>query len=165
MSDKVTINLTGLDALAKAFKGKLPVVKIGILGNSDSRTAQVQGLDGNFTTESSSNTTIGAAHEYGTTSIPQRSFLRVPLMDHLDKAIEKSGLKKQDYLKEVIKTKSILVWMKQVAIIAEAVVKEGFLTRGYGKWAPWKNPGYSNNTGQVLMDTTQLSKSITTEVK
>lgn len=164
MADKVTINLTGLDAIAKAFKGKLPIIRVGILGN-DARSMQVQGKDGNFTTQVSSNATIGAAHEFGTSTMPQRSFLRMPLQTKLDKAIEKSDMKKTEYLNEVIKTKSIRVFMGKIAVLAKAVIKEAFLTGGFGKWAKWKNPKYTNNTGQILVNTQQLRDSISSEVK
>jgi len=152
MAVKVVIKLDGLESIAKAFKNKLPVVRIGVLGK-DTRS------------DGKTNAEIGAAHEFGTSTIPQRSFLRMPLIEKLDSELDKSDLKKEDYLKEVIKTKSIVRFMKRIAKAAEAVVSQAFSTGGFGKWARWKNPNYKNNSGQLLVDTAQLRDSISSEVK
>lgn len=155
MSD-VTLELKGLDQLLKAIKGKLPTIKIGIMGN----TSTVK--DG----KSVSNALIGAVHEFGAPArgIPQRSFLRVPLANNLTKELQKSGLLDEDTLSEVIKTASILPWMEQVAIVAEGVVEDAFETSGDGSWPTWKNPNYKNEGGALLVDTGSLRDSITTEV-
>jgi phage gpG-like protein len=49
--------------------------------------------------------------------------------------------------------------------LAEGISKGAFDTQGYGKWPDWKNPNYTNNANQVLVDTGQLVGSITSEVK
>lgn len=152
MSDEV-VNLRGLDKLVKALKVKTPKIRVGILGSKDARA------------DSQSNATIGAAHEFGTTTIPQRSFLRVPLIDHLDKELEKSGINSKDNLNEIISGGDLMPWLREIAVTAEAIVLEGFASQGYGKWAAWKNPNYMNNSGQVLIDKGYLRDSITTDIK
>src|SRR5208282_3165840 len=138
------IKLDGLEALIKACKGKLPVARVGILGKTNSRT----GTEG-------SNATVGAAHEFGTTTMPQRSFLRMPLQEKLNGAINKSGLTEDVVLREVIKTRSVKLWLQKIGVLAEGIILEAFASNGFGKWAKWKNPDYKNNTGNVLVDTQQ----------
>lgn len=150
--DGTTINVEGLDGLIKALKTKAPKARVGIInknGRNDGET----------------NATIGAAHEFGTSSIPQRSFLRVPIATGLKKEMEKSKLLDKDTLKAVVKGGSIKPWLEQVCIAAEACVARAFATGGDGKWPAWKNPNYENNTGDLLVDTQQLRESIAHEVK
>lgn len=151
--DETTINTRGLDQILKALKMKPPVARVGILGSSPREGGK------------STNAEIGAAHEFGTTKIPQRSFLRIPIADHLDKEMQNSGYLDKETLKEVIKTASVIPWLKGIAKIAEKIVQGAFDTGGYGKWEKWKNSGYQNNTGMLLVDTQQLRESITSEVK
>ncbi len=153
MSDEdTTIHIKGLENIIKALKGKLPVCKVGIFGSKNARSG------------GKSNATIGAAHEYGTSSLPVRSFLRVPLSENLDKYLEKSGAFDKDVLEQVLKTASIKPWLEEAGVIAENVVQDAFATGGFGKWPAWKQ-GYSNNTGDILIDTTQLRNSISHEVE
>lgn len=140
-----------LNQLIAAMK-TAPRVRIGILNNTKRRDS---GL---------SNAEVGMEHEYGTEIVPQRSFLRMPLTDHLGKFIDKSAQSfDNDSLKEVLTKKDLTPWMKKLAVIAEAVVMEGFATGGFGKWVQWST-GYSNQTGMILVDTHQLRDSITSEV-
>lgn len=154
MSDETTINVKGLDQLLKALKTKPPVCRVGVLGEKDARTGKVP-----------SNASVGAAHEFGTSKMTKRSFLRMPLTDHLSQTMESYGLTDQDTLKAVVKEGSIRPWLLKVAKAAETTVAEAFATGGFGKWAPWKNENYTNNTGEILTDTKQLRDSITSEVK
>jgi hypothetical protein len=152
--DTVTLNVKGLDQILKALKSNPPVARVGILGSTNSRSSK-----------GSSNATIGAAHEFGTTTIPQRSFLRVPLTENLSKQIESSGALDKNVLADVIKSGTVVPWLKKITVLAEKIVLGAFDSQGYGKWPSWKNPSYSNNTGMVLVDTQQLRNSITSEVK
>lgn len=142
MSDE--LNTSGLDKLIKMLKGNLPSLKIGIFG--DSRNAE-----------------IGSYHEFGTSKMPKRSFLREPMIDGFEKALENSGAFDKDALKDVMAEKSIKPWLEKAAVVAEGVVAEAFANGGNGNWAPWVK-GYENNTGQLLIDTQQLRNSITTKV-
>jgi hypothetical protein len=160
MSEDVTLETKGLDKLLKALKmTQPPVARVGILGGSKNVRA---GNDGN-----SSNATIGAAHEFGAPAqgIPERSFLRVPIAEHLQKEMESSGALDKEVMADVIKDGTIVPWLKKVAVLAEGIVADAFATAGFGKWPAWKNTGYTNNAGQVLVDTGQLRNSITSEVK
>ena len=154
-----TVNVEGLDQLLKALKQKAPVARIGVLADKSSRTSdQKKG--------GPSNAEIGAAHEYGAPArgLPQRSFLRVPISDELQKRMAKDGALTENEFKQVIKQGSVVPWLKKISVLAEGIVKEAFATRGFGKWSPWKG-NYESKTGDVLVDTTQLRDSITSEVK
>ena len=154
--DTVTINVKGLDQLLKALKAGPPIARVGILGDKTVRSG-----GGSFQT----NAEIGAAHEFGTSKMPARSFLRVPISQNLQKEMESSGALDKKTLNEVVKQGSVLPWVKKIAILAEGIVADAFDTAGFGKWPGWKNPNYTNNSGQLLVDTKQLRDSITSEVK
>ncbi len=141
----------GLKKLIKAFSEGIPSGRIGILGAAGKREG-----------EGPSNAEIGAAHEYGTTTNPVRSFLREPINDHLDGKLKSSGAFSADTIKEVIATGNIRPYVEKICIVALAVVKEGFATNGYGKWKP-SNMLHKTNK-QTLVETTQLRDSITWDV-
>lgn len=145
------MNTKKLDDLIKLLAEEKHVARIGVLGQKDKRS-------------NGSNAAIGAAHEYGTSKLPARSFLRMPLNEQLFKYVSKSEFVKVEALKEMIESKNTFGWFKKLAAIAERVVLDAFATAGFGKWAS-HSPGYTNNTGNILVDTTQLRDSITTEVK
>lgn len=150
----VELNTKGLDQLLKSLAGKQPQARVGILGAGNSRNDGGQ-----------SNAEIGARHEFGDENMPQRSFLRTPITEHLQEAIDSSGAFGKPEMKEVIRSGSVLPWLKKIAVLAEGIVLEAFDTAGFGKWPKWKTPGYMNRSGQILVDTGQLRNSITSEVK
>lgn len=157
MSETIQLKTTGLDQLMKAFKGKLPVVRIGILGSKNVRSGK------KF--DASTNASIGALHEYGSSKMPIRSFLRVPLTDNLNKSLEASDAFDKDALSEVVKTGDIRPWLKKVSVLAEGIVAGAFETGGYGKWPKWKSPYYHNDSNMILVDSGQLRDSISSDIK
>lgn len=161
MSDAAKIKTPGLDKIIKALGVKAPKARVGILGDDSIRGAG----EGNTQKKQSgpTNAEIGAAHEYGTSELPQRSFLRVPISEHLAKRLEQAGLTDKDTLKQVIAQGSLLPWLKKVAIEAEGIVAEAFDTGGFGKWKPSNMDNKKNH--QTLVETQQLRNSITSEVK
>lgn len=158
---EVKLNVMGLDKLLKALKqSKPPVARVGLLG---SKGSAIHGAKAGAPT----NAEIGAAHEFGSIArgLPMRSFLRVPIADNLQKRMESSGALDKDVLAQVIKLGDLKPWLEKVAVLAEGISLEAFDTGGFGKWPPWRTKGYTNNTGQILVDTTQLRSAITSEVK
>lgn len=141
------MNTKKLDELIKLLAEEKHVARIGVLGQGNAKNAQV-----------------GAVAEYGTTKIAQRSFLRMPLNEQLFKYVSKTELVKEEFLEEIVQKRSMLMWFKKLASIAERVVLDAFATAGFGKWAAWKDPNYKNNTGMILIDTQQLRDSITTRI-
>lgn len=150
----VQINDKPLKALMKAFKGEMPMASIGILGDKNARTGK-----------GATNAEVGVAHEFGTEHMPMRSFLRMPMAEHLYEYLMNAGAFDPSAIKKIIAEKSILSWVKKMAIVAERVVQDAFATGGWGAWAKWKDPKYRNNTGQILIDTQQLRNSITSKVE
>lgn len=149
MAKDTNFNTDGIDQILKALK-KPPKIRVGVLGSSDHR-------DGG-----GSNATIGAAHEFGTSKMPQRSFLRVPITENLNNYLQKAGLNQQT-LNETIKTGGLREFFLKIATVAERVVLDAFATGGFGKWAPWKG-NYQSKTGNILINDAQLVKSIRSEV-
>ena len=153
--DGVTIEIKGLAQMLKALKAEPPKCRLGILGDKGAREKG-----------KSTNAEIGAAHEYGAPArgLPQRSFLRMPIADRLQKEMDQAGALSKKEFKEVLKQGSVFPWLEKIAVLAEGIVKDAFDSGGFGKWKALK-PGYTNNTGMILVDTTQLRDSVTSEVK
>ena len=146
----VTIKTKALAQLVKAFK-TIPSVHIGITGSGKQRK------DGGQT-----NAEIGARHEYGSATMPQRSFLRVPLTEHLEAYMEKAGAFDELVLKEVIKLGDATPYVNKIAATAEQVVQDGFNTGGFGAWKP--SDMTRKKVHQTLVESQQLRNSITSEV-
>ncbi len=99
---------------------------------------------------------IGAAHEFGTSTLPVRSFLRVPLTEELYKRVTSEAKFSKDDLANVVKTKSMRPWTEAVAKVAKDLVDDAFATGGFGKWAPTKQA-----TGHaILVETGALRDSV-----
>lgn len=147
-------DISGFEKLLKALTTRPPKARVGIIGGKVARTGS-----------GPTNADIGAVHEFGSANTPMRSFLRIPISKHLMQELERAGLLDVKALKEVLKSGSVKPWLEKVAISAEACVADAFDTSGDGSWPAWSNPNYSNNTGQLLVDTQQLRNSITSEVK
>lgn len=156
MSDEtIEFDSKKLDAFIKALKGDLPIARIGILGDKSQRTGK--------TLATITNAQIGRKHEFGEDGMPVRSFLRVPLIDHMQEYLEKSGAFTPDVLLKVINEKSVFQWVAKIGIVGESIVADGFDSGGFGKWQP-SNMKFKKNH-QTLVETQQLRNSITSSVK
>lgn len=151
MRNEIRLNLKGLEKIQKELKNK-NFVKVGILGSKNSRSGD------------NTNAGIGIVHEFGSASknIPQRSFLLMPLTEKMPKEISKIG---KDVIDGLTKT-NIKEFFKKLGIKAEQVIQSAFDTGGFGKWQALsektiKEKGFDTR----LVETTQLRKSITSEVK
>lgn len=166
MSDNeaYSIETKGLDQLLKALKAKPPEARLGILGTK-AFEAHRGDEDRPLPKNPPSNAAVGAAHEFGTSKMARRSFLRQPIADYLDKKMESSGALDQEAMEDVLASGTVTPWLRKITILAEGIVADAFGSAGFGKWAPWENSNYSNNTGEILVDTHQLRDSITSEVK
>ncbi len=145
-------NTDGLDALIKAMKDP-PVASVGVLGDKDGRS------------DDNSNATIGAKHEFGdpAANLPIRSWLRMPIIDHLSEYLMKSDAFKPMVLKVILKTASIKIWVEKIGITAEAAIADAFDTGGFNKWRPSIMKFKKNH--QTLVETQQLRNSVTSVVK
>lgn len=155
----VHIEVTGLEALARALRRDPPTCRLGILGGHASRRSKPGDAS------SPTNAEIGALYEFNDGRNPNRpggSFLRVPLIDHLESQLQDTGLLDQKTLERVIATGTITPWVRKLAIVGEKVVMGAFATEGYGKWKPSDMTRKKN--AQTLVETGQLRNSISSEV-
>jgi hypothetical protein len=149
-SDTVEVRGPGFEAVLQLFKDP-PIVKVGILGDGVIRS-----------TGGPSNTQIGMKHEFGTTELPQRSFLRMPLIEKLDFALSRAGFFSENTAEEVIKTKSVGKFFQKIGFTAVAVVLDAFNTGGFGQWKPSNMK--RKKVRQTLVETQQLRNSISSAV-
>lgn len=149
----VEIKLDGLHALIKALKkSEKTFVKVGILGTHAGRADN----------SGKTNAEIGVIHEFGGAHMPQRSFLRVPITEHLNKELEKSGMFTQASLQKVISQKSLIPYLEKIGVSAEGIVSDAFKTGGFGKWKP--SDMSRKKIKQTLVESQQLRNSISSEV-
>lgn len=153
MNETIQIDTKQIDHLIKAFKKKMPVARVGVLGGKTIRANQ----------NAQTNAQIGAYHEFGTTKMPRRSFLRVPIAEHIQKYLAEAGAFNQDLLRNVIKKGSFIEWVALIGKVGETIVLDAFDSGGFGKWKP-SNMSVKQNH-QTLVETKQLRDSITSEVK
>lgn len=141
--NKVIFNDKGLNDLIKEFNKK-SYIKIGILGNKNNR-------------DKGSNASIGLVHEEGSPSdeIPARSFLKMPLLKKLESSL--GDLK--------VKEMKIILLLKKIGIKGEEIIQEAFDTGGFGEWQKLSQKTIDKKGfDKKLIETTQLRKSITSEV-
>lgn len=149
--DTIEYKDLGLKKLVQIFNGRMPTARVGILGNTTGRDGQL------------TNAQVGAFHEFGTSKLPIRSFLRVPILENFRRFLYKSNQFTPGKLKEVVAAGSARKWVEIIGVIAEDVVAEAFATGGFGKWKP-SNMKFKKNH-QTLVETQQLRDSITSDVK
>lgn len=106
-----------------------------MLGELGSREAQV-GIfaDKDTRSDGKSNVELGVKHEFGAVEsgsvIPERSFLRMPLMTHAGEKIEQRSL----LMGAAVNVLSADALLEQVAQAGDAAVQEAFDTGGFGEW-------------------------------
>ena len=147
-------NDDNLEKLIKALKPQtLPVGKIGVLGKKNQRSGEGE----------STNAEIGAKHELGLDGMPKRSWLRVPLIDNLEKYLKEAGAFSPQVVKQIIKLGSFKPFMEKAMIVCERIVADGFNSGGFGKWKP--SDMTKKKVHLTLVETQQLRNSVTSEVQ
>jgi hypothetical protein len=152
---KISFNTKNLDELKKNLTQN-DVVEIGIFGNKAPRPDATTNL---------TNVEIGIKHEFGSIreKIPKRSFLEMPILYKKDELVKASA---KIIGKNIMAGKPKEFSLKQIGIIAEAIIQKAFDTGGYGMWLPLSQvtidrKGKSN----ILEDKLLLRKSITSRVR
>lgn len=143
-------NSKALQKMLKTLKD-VPHVKVGILGDKNARR------DGKET-----NASIGAKHEFGEDGLPMRSFLRVPITQHMQSYLEESGLFDKKSTEKILASGDLTSFVAKIGIVAENIVADAFDTGGFGRWQP-SNMKFKTNA-QTLVETQQLRNSISSEV-
>lgn len=118
--------------------------------------------EGRNRSDGKTNSFVGKMHEFGTTQLPVRSFLRIPIMNHLSERINNADLMTDDAIKNILKTGSLEGLMTHLGIIAEGIVQDAFDSSGFGLWPP--SDMTHKRTKETLVETRQLRQSITSEV-
>ena len=102
--------------------------------------------------------TVGRWHEYGLGNNPQRSFLRVPMIDKqfiIQKHIKEGWV-------NILSGKSTAIKeLGKLGIVGQEISKGAFATGGYGKWEKL-NPQTVKRKGSsdILIDKSKLVNSI-----
>ena len=128
MKSFVALNLAPLEALNLNIENNRGAyVKVGLLGGKAARKD-----------EEINNPSLGFEHEFGNMShhLPARSFLRMPLRDHLPERMQAIG---RDAWQALINRKGIRTALKTLGVYGAEVVTEAFDTGGWGQWAPWSD--------------------------
>lgn len=168
---RVKADLSKLEALLKEMGGEY-VARVGVIGSA---AGEIHDEESDLT-----NAELALIHEFGNekNKIPPRSFLRMPLETQQDKLIE--ALSKSE-IKENIEKGNIKQVYKSLGIEAEQIVRDAFLSGGYGQWPPnepitihggWMankrtgKPVYvkGKGTSKPLLDTGALQRSVSSDV-
>lgn len=128
--------------------------------------------DKNAREDDKGNADIGITHEFGsvTRHIPERSFIRMPLLSRLPKAVQDVGSVEWQKL---IFRKGLVAGLKNLAALGLHVINDAFETGGFGQWPALseitirrklaKTPGGKGPVA-ILIDTAQLRQSINTRI-
>ena len=134
-------------------KSKKAHVDVGVIASKLSEKIYKSGVDV---------TQVAATHEFGTTIVPRRSFLKMPF--ELKKK-ELSGFIGEQYaliFEGKIDTKRAL---NLVGATARNISVEAFNTGGYGEWQPLSQETVDKKgTATILVETGTLKQSINWEV-
>ena len=151
---RIALDTDGFDRLAQIIR-ELPSkrVRLGLLGNKAARTEP-----------GPNNPEIGLVHEFGskTKGIPERSFIRFPLMTHLPEEMRKVGPRR--WVNSFLKA-GVQATLTKLGIVCEAIVQKGFETHGYGTWAP-NSPRTIARKGSAapLIDTGEMRRAVTHDI-
>lgn len=171
MKAEISADLSELERILKKIKSPY-VSRVGILGGDASEVHDESEL---------TNSQIGLIQEFGseTNNIPARSFLRMPLEEKQKELVETLVTSE---VKKSIENGDMEKVYKTLGIAGEQIVKEAFLSGGFGKWAPNApitiNGGWISNkvsgvpvyiegkgTTKPLIDSGALMRSISSDVK
>lgn len=152
-SSSVQVDMT----IAQSLKEKLNKlngarVEVGIFSAFGGRKS----LRGDLT-----NAQLGAIHEFGVPSkrIPERSWLRFPLMTRLFGAV-----KNTDWI-EIILRKGIANALGLLGVKAELVIHDAFRTGGWGWWKNLKARTIRRKGhARILIETGQMEKAVSSRV-
>ena len=121
---------------------------------------------------------VGLIHEFGSVTgrtftykgksvhisgIPQRSWLRMPLKSRRFKVLNDREFLKSILIVAMSNDKELDKWLNYIGLEAVQIIREAFLTGGFGKWDNNMNPEYIKLKGSAdspLLDTSLLVSSV-----
>jgi len=151
MKCQIKINTKGIGNLTNALLSNKKAIRVGILGNDNSRN---DGL---------SNATIGAMQEFGSENkkIPARSFLKMPITTKQ----EEIGRFAQKSLANSLKNNDIETSLNQIGLFSVGVIQGAFDTKGFGMWSPNAPMTIKlKKSSSPLIDTGELRRSISHDI-
>lgn len=163
---KIHYDDTELNNIMKMLKDDY-TLRVGIMG---SKASAQHGQD-NIT-----NVEIGTFHEFGTSKMPQRSFLFKPLQEKLQFTDPEMAQLRKAVFKQFFLKNTPLKFFQDLGAKALEVVEDAFNTNGFGEWKPLtvrtenqfsktRKRKIKKNGYQILTDTGKLRRSITFKVK
>lgn len=163
---KVHYDDTELNKIMKMLKDDY-TLRVGIMG---SKASAQHGKD-NIT-----NVEVGTFHEFGTSRMPQRSFLFKPLMERLQFSNPEMAFLKSAVFRQFFVKNTPLKFFQDLGAKALDVVEDAFNTNGFGEWEPLtvrtekqfskaRKRNIKKNGYQILTDTGRLRRSITFKIK
>lgn len=146
-----------VDELAKSR------VQVGLFADTASRTAEPGRI--------ASNPHLGAVHEFGlsysvlgngaTITIPERSWLRMPLSMYLGPEIEAKG---ESWIWLII-TRGAKRTLSHLGAIAEDVIQEAFNTAGWGAWPSLaKITKDRKGNARILIESSQMREAVSSRI-
>ncbi len=158
----VKTNFTGLKTLMRQVE-ELPTVKVqvGLFADNAGRVADRGRIQ--------DNPSLGYVHEFGmmifhpklnkTTIIPERSFIRMPLMTKLGTLVQSTN-----WL-AIMAKQGVKRVLAHLGTLGEDVIQEAFATRGYGLW-PNLSQTTINRKGSsaILIESAQMRKAVASRV-
>lgn len=158
----VKTNFTGLKTLMRQVEELSTVrTQVGLFADNAGRVADRGRIQ--------DNPSLGLVHEFGamfsiagtkaTVHLPERSFLRVPLMVHLAPLVNETN-----WVGLIIK-QGVKRALAHLGTLAEDIIQEAFATGGFGVW-PKLSPVTVRRKGAsaILIETAQLRKAIASRV-
>ncbi len=163
---KIKYDNTELNRIMRMLKEEY-TLRVGIMGSK----AQAQ----NHKKSDVTNAELGTFHEFGTSKMPERSFLFRPLEQEMqftnpEMKELKSAVFKQFFVKNTPKQ-----FFMDLGTKAMAVIEAAFNTNGFGEWKPLaastegqfskaRKRNNKKNGYQILTDTGKLRRSISMKI-
>ena len=151
----VSIDTDTLERIREDFrKNGGARVHVGVLGGFAERSEG----------DGPNNAEIGAAHEFGVISknLPARSFLRMPVIQEMPDALEKTD---KNLWAKLIINGGLRKALALLGAYALDVIHLAFETGGFGAWQKLKAATIRRKgSSAILIDTAQLRQSITAEI-
>lgn len=149
---KVSLNTDGIKTLSRQLEELAPLrAQVGWFTNTAGRSTDKGRID--------DNPTLANQHENGLGGMPERSMLRMPLMQHSQTSIETV-----DWVTKLQKTGAKRT-VASLGIVGEEVVQEAFSMGGYGQWKALRPRTVSRKKSRrILIESAQLRKALGSRV-
>ena len=160
----IRLNRDKLLTIKKMIRENKLKARVGIMGSGSARGAKnlKQAYKILEKGETLTNAQIGLWHEFGTTRMPMRSFLRMPLNYKFHDYLKKSRGIKTTVLQRCYEERSLEFLFWRIGVIARTVILDAFSSGGFGRWAPLSAYTLSRKkVNQILVETQDLRNSIT----